>query len=110
MKLSFKQYYESKINLKKVTEETVTFRTSHDVYKYCKVPFLLENNKTYIAFKPKDVIVVEWHRTGDQITPVQFTINDVDYIPSWNTTKTRDWVQTSTLQIFNDLLSTDTDK
>lgn len=99
--LSFKQYYESKQRLLLEATSVVKFKTVHDVYKYCKVPFSLEENKTYISFKPKDVIIVEWQRSGDNIIPLNIEINKQIYVPSWNDKKMKTWVETSTIQKFN---------
>ena len=99
MKLSFKEYYESRQQL--LTENTyIKFSTAHDVYKYCRVPFSLFEKKIYIPFKPKDRIKVLWERVDGVIHPVEFIINDASYIPLWNSTKMRTWVEQSTTQIF----------
>lgn len=100
-RLTFKEYYESKQYLLVETSSTVNFKTKHDVYKYCKVPFTKDDNKIYFSFKPKDIIVVEWQRTGQEISPLGFQINNENYVPSWNSKKTKTWVETSTTQIFD---------
>ena len=68
-KLSFKDYYESKKSLLGQSDATVVFRTKHDVAKYCKVPFSLNESKVYLSFKPRDSLIVEWQRTGNNIIP-----------------------------------------
>lgn len=99
-KLSFKDYYESKKSLLGQSDATVIFRTKHDVYKYCKVPFSLNENKVYVSFKPKDVLIVEWQRTGNNIKPLRFEINGQEYYPSWNEAKMKSWVEQTTTQLF----------
>lgn len=99
--LSFKQYYDSKQRLLLEATSSVKFVTTHDVYKYCKVPFSLEENKTYVSFKPKDIIVVEWQRSGEDIIPLSIEINEQKYTPSWNNKKMKTWVESSTTQKFD---------
>lgn len=100
-KLSFKEYYDSKITLITETSKPVIFVTSHNLNKYCKIPFTLNESKTYIAFKPKDNIIIEWSRSGDIITATKITINTTTYAPSWNGQKFKKWVETSSTQLFN---------
>ncbi len=100
MKLTFKEYYDSKSILLKETQTSVKFKTSHDVYKYCRVPFSLNESKTYVAFKPKDKIEVLWERVDGVIYRKEFTISETTYIPLWNSTKMKTWVEQSTTQIF----------
>lgn len=99
-KLSFKEYYESKQKL--LTETvSVTFKTKHDIYKYCKVPFTVEGERIYVSFKPKDVVVVEWERSDDIICPLIFELNSTLYTVAWNPKKMKTWVETSTIQLFD---------
>ncbi len=99
--LSFKEYYESKQRLLQEATSSVVFKTTHDVYKYCKVPLLLEDNKTHISFKPKDIIIVEWQRSSDMIIPLTIEINKQKYTPSWNSKKMKNWVESATTQNLN---------
>jgi hypothetical protein len=99
-KLSFKEYYESKQELLTETP-SVIFKTKHDIYKYCKVPFTVDGERTYVSFKPKDVVVVEWERIGDIISPLLFEMNSVNYTVAWNPKKMKTWVETSTIQLFD---------
>lgn len=99
-KLSFKDYYESKQELKQQNESTVRFKTTHDICKYCKVPFILSESKVYVPLKPRDAITVEWKRTGNDIVPLTFNINGIEYLPSWNPSKMKTWVQQTTTQLF----------
>lgn len=99
-KLSFKEYYESKLELKQQNESTVIFKTTHDIGKYCKVPFMISESKVYVSLKPRDSMVVEWKRTSNDIVPLSFNINGVEYLPSWNSSKMKTWVQQTATQIF----------
>lgn len=101
MKLSFKEYYESKTVLLRESSSVVEFNTIHDVYKYCRVPFSLNESKTYVAFKPKDKLHVLWERRNGIISRKQFTIAGNTYLPLWNRSKMKVWVEQSTIQIFD---------
>lgn len=98
MKLSFKQYYEAKSMLLRENSDTI-FCTSHEVYKYCKVPLLEDATKNYMAFKPRDILLVEWIRSNGVIYPTSITFNDRKFELCWNPTKMKSWVQQSTTQI-----------
>lgn len=100
-KLSFKEYYESKVALITETSKPIVFVTTHSLYKYCKVPLSLNEDKIYISFKPKDNIIVEWSRVGNTITATKITINTTTYAPSWNGPKFKKWVETSSTQLLN---------
>lgn len=97
-KLSFKDYYQSKVSLLEQDNSVIHFKTRHDVYKYCKVPMIVNGNKVYVAFKPKDKIVVEWDRIGENIIPKKFIINENEHIPTWNPQKMKSWVEQTTIQ------------
>lgn len=100
-KLSFKDYYDSKIKLLTESVTPIVFKTKHDVYKYCKVPFIVNDEKKYISFKPKDLLIVEWQRIGNNIIPIKFQLNETDLLFSWNDKKMKTWVETSTTQLFD---------
>lgn len=102
-RLTFKEYFESKQRLLENVATTVKFSTSHNVYKYCKVPFMLSEGKTYVSFRPNDTIIIEWERTGEVIKPLQFFISETLYIPVWNAEKMKSWVEQSTIQVLEKL-------
>lgn len=99
-KLSFKQYYDSKQHLLTELSKPITFKTTHSLYKYCKVPLQLDEERKYVAFKPNDLIVVEWQRQGDEITPLSIEINQQTHQITWNPKKMKSWVETSSTQAF----------
>jgi len=99
-KLSFKEYYESKQKLLSESDTVVVFKTKHDVYKYCKVPFTVDGERKYVSFKPKDTIMVEWQRTGNEIIPLVVEIGTASHNLAWNSKKMKSWVETSTTQLF----------
>lgn len=99
--MSFKEYYDSKQRLILETTRSVVFKTKHDVYKYCKVPFTIDGEKKYISFKPKDMLIVEWERVGNEIKPLKFEMNDIELLLLWNEKKMKSWVETSTTQLFD---------
>ena len=97
-KLSFKEYYDSKILLLEKFATPVIFKTHHIVQRYCKVPFIKADERVYISFKPKDLLIVEWNRTGDILTPLSFEILNDEYTPAWNAPKMKTWVSQASRQ------------
>lgn len=100
MKLTFKMYYEQKRALLSETQNTVYFNTVHDVSKYCKIPLNLEEQKNYVSLKPNDRLLIEWKRTAEEMTAMSITFNGKKYTPVWGSNKTKNWVETTTSQIF----------
>lgn len=98
MKLSFKQYYEAKKVLLHENSETI-FCTSHEVYKYCKVPLLEDRQKNYMSFKPRDILLIEWIRSDGLIYPTALTFNNKKFQLYWAPNKMKSWVRQSTTQI-----------
>jgi hypothetical protein len=94
---TFKEYYDASKLLKR-DDIVVEFATEHTVYKYCKVPFILNEEKTYISFKPKDVINIKWERIGDNIRPLYININEEHHDLVWQPAKMKTWVEQSTTQ------------
>lgn len=100
MKLTFKKYYEEKKALLSEAQKTVYFSTVHDVSKYCKIPLNLEEQKNYVSLKPNDRLLIEWKRTAEEMVAISITFNGKTYHPCWNSSKTKNWVETTTSQIF----------
>lgn len=81
-KLTFKQYLESKEQLKKALEQTPFAINEYVICNYCSVPIGENKEKSkFIALKPKHRLIVEWRYDNiDDPTPVNIQIKGVDGI------------------------------
>ena len=104
-KLTFKQYYESKKQLREAIKETPQQSVEYTVYKYCKL-VVGENKeeKEQINLKPNQKIRVEWlYETIDNPTPLKICfegLNDIDpnnnYATYWQGSKLQQWLARNT--------------
>lgn len=101
-KLSFKEYYESKMTLmeQNAAITPIRFKTTHTVYKYCKIPLQLNEDKIYVSFKPNDQIVIEWERNKDELTPLNLEMRESICSRYWSGQKMKTWISQSTYQVF----------
>lgn len=61
IKLTFKQYLESKEQLRKAIENTPTAIVEYEIKKYCSIALgESEDDKQLVGLKPKHKIIVEW--------------------------------------------------
>ena len=99
-KLTFKEYYESKERLLNATNNLPKIIKEYVVKKYCKIPLLdNNNNKDYIALKPKDTIKILWEfQTAETPEVKSITIENIKYSPCWNDDKLNNWINTTTLE------------
>lgn len=112
--LSFSQYYRSKEKLLEKADESPRIYSYYEVKTYRKVP-LLENyddeNKIYIAFKPKDKIKILWEYENIHFpTARSFVIFNEDestetYYPCWSNKKLLKWVMSNTNELKHDSVS-----
>lgn len=59
--LTFKQYLDSKDQLREALKQTPVRKAEHIMRKYCKLPVgESKEEKEYIALKPKHKVIVEW--------------------------------------------------
>src|SRR5882757_7286888 len=72
-KLSFKEYYESKQQLLEAITNIPSTINTYVIKKYCKVPVIIENQKEFITFKPKDIIKIIW----EYVTPKTPTVKNI---------------------------------
>lgn len=100
-KLTFKQYLESKQQLRKAIENTPVSIVEYEVRKYCSIPVgETEDEKKLIALKPKQKIIIEWRYDNvDNPTPeyIQIagcqTLCEDDKQPVyWSGTKLQKWL------------------
>ena len=105
MKLSFKEYYESKQSLLLACESVPRIRNEYKLTKYCKVPVFesLDNDdKTYVSFKPKDRIEVLWEGVDefDDYPIVKHIVliseGNRQVFPCWGSNKIHKWVENNT--------------
>lgn len=94
--LSFKDYYENKELLRKAGIESPRVWSEYTVTKYCKIPVVesVDEEKQYLALKPKDVVKILWEY--DDSTPILkkliiITDSEGDYIPCWTSNKMFEW-------------------
>ena len=76
--LTFKEYVESKEQLKAALKETPIQNTTYVVNKYCKLPLgESKDSKEFVLLKPKHKIVVEW-KYEDIMSPDVVSVSFVD--------------------------------
>ncbi len=99
-KITFKEYYESKEQLLKASNNYPTTIIEYVVKKYCKLPILDENSvKNYISLKVKDTIKILWEfRDMNSPQPKTIEFENTKYSPSWNDDKIKDWISSTTLE------------
>lgn len=105
-KLSFKDYVESKKQLRNAAADCPKYFCLYEVNKYCKLPLLENDNsseeeKVYIAFKPKDKIKIFWEAfnldapTAHYILIISENIEKKYYF-NWNNEKITKWLNSTT--------------
>ena len=101
MKLTFKQYLETKAQLRKAIENTPVSIVEYDVAKYCSIPLgETEEDRVLVSLKPKHKIIVEWrHDNVDNPTPTSIKIDGVQNIDAdeihetfWTGNKLQKWL------------------
>lgn len=106
-KLSFKQYYEAKEQLRAAANSNQTVNSEYEMTKYCKFPVLSEDDKEYIALKPKDKVSVVWEyiKEGEELIPTPRRIEisteeeeGVRVSPAWGKSKLVSWIQKNTIK------------
>jgi len=104
-KLSFREYYDSKKKLLSACDSIPRIRNEYVLTKYCKFPVfesLDDDEKQYIAFKPKDTIEILWERCNEfDDYPAAKCITLVseggkEVFPCWNNNKLHKWVDNNT--------------
>lgn len=107
VKLSFKQYLDSKEQLRNAVANTPISVIEYEVRKYCTLAVgELEEDKVVVGLKPKQRIVVEWYYDDiDNPTPtsIQFVgLSNIDENEKqstfWSGTKLRKWLNRHTTE------------
>jgi hypothetical protein len=100
---SFKEYIESKELLKLALEDAPKVKEIYEIEKYCSVPVLeADGEKTYVKFKPKDLIEILWENAPEDPTPKYFTViteGDDQKTFAWSNAKIKAWVNKTTKQL-----------
>lgn len=105
MKLTFKQYLESKEQLLKAIENVPVATSEYEVIHYCSLPLgEYEEDKVTVALKPKQKIVVEWqYDSVDEPTPLNIKLQGVTSVDEsevfqtfWANAKLQKWLRRHT--------------
>ncbi len=105
MKLTFKQYLESKEQLRKAIENVPVSIQEYEVIHYCSLPLgEYEEEKTLISLKPKQKLVIEWkYDSLDDPTPLNIRVKGVQTIDEdeqfqtfWANNKLQKWLRRHT--------------
>ncbi len=105
MKLTFREYYESKELLKRAGVENVRTHIEYSVTKYCKIPVLesYESEKMYLPLKPKDTVQILWEYDNDVPVLKKMVIigseTELELIPCWTSNKVHEWTGANCRQI-----------
>lgn len=101
MKLTFKQYLDSKEQLRQAITQTPVVSRQYEVVDYCNLPVLDEcGNKVTLSLKPKVNLVVEWnYKSASDTNPKPASIlteglaSDDEWIEAyWNGNKMQQWL------------------
>lgn len=109
-KLTFKQYLESKDQLKKAISNTPISIIEYEAYKYCSLSIgETEDEKQSVGIRPKNKILVEWRYDNlDAPTPTAISFEgvkgidcDEKYATFWSGTKLQKWLSRHTKEGIN---------
>lgn len=108
MKLSFREYLDSKKKLLEAITVSPIQRSSYDVNKYCKLVVVMDGEKQTILLKPLQQVIVEWKYDNiDNPTPLSIRVEDIKapileevvYTTNWKGTKLTEWLNKNTRPI-----------
>ena len=106
-KLTFKQYLDSKDQLKKAIELVPVTLQEYEVRKYCALAVGDDDiDRQSISLKPSHKVLVEWRYDNiDNPTPLSIRfvgLTEVDeldqYSTSWSSTKLKKWLMRHTTE------------
>jgi hypothetical protein len=102
-KLSFSEYCKSKEYLRLAAESIPQLVEVYELTKYCKFPIITEeDDKQYVAFKPKDRIEVLWEYLDEKapvarkVTVITDDEEESRVHPSWGNIKLASWLAKNT--------------
>jgi hypothetical protein len=109
MKLTFKEYLDSKNRLLEAIQKSPVQRSVYDISRYCKLAVYGEDDsKITLLLKPKQQVVVEWkYEDVNDPTPVHIrfedeknpTLNETDYFTNWKGSKLKSWLSKNTNEV-----------
>jgi len=103
-KITFKEYLESKEQLRKAISESPVRTVTYIVNKYCKLPVgETMEKKQYIPLKPKHKIIVEWKYNdidNPDLVEMRFESGNVDstesFLTYWASERFQRWLNKNT--------------
>lgn len=107
-KLTFKDYLASKEKLREAIQQTPVRQATYRLRKYCKFPVgETKELKEYIALKPKQEVIVEWHYADiDNPTAISMSFKNVDGInleqkfkAFWSDERLQKWLLRNTREV-----------
>ena len=107
-KLTFKDYLATKEKLREAIKQTPVRQATYRLRKYCKFPVgETKELKEYIALKPKQDVIVEWHYADiDNPTAISMKFKDVDnvdcekeYKAFWSDARLQKWLLRNTREL-----------
>jgi hypothetical protein len=105
MRLTFKEYLESKEKLLEAIKSSPVQKSSYNVSKYCKLVVFNEDQKQTILLKPGHQVIVEWiYDNLADPQPVNLQIEDIknpmideiSYTTIWKGMKLKEWLKKNT--------------
>lgn len=106
-KLTFKEYIDSKKQLRAAIEKNPVITKTYKVNKYCKLPVVENNTRRMLSLTPKTIMIVEWlYEDCDcEPTATSFRFEDLrevesleDFNSDWKPEKFNKWIQTNTVE------------
>lgn len=98
-KLTFKEYLESKNQLKEAVKNQPIQQATYVVRKYCKLPVLINEEKQLTSLKPKHEITVKWVYEDINkpiIVSVLFNNDSTECKTTWSDDRIYNWLSKNT--------------
>lgn len=106
MSLTFKEYLESKEQLRQAISQTPIRVVEYSVRKYCKIPLgESQEEKVLVSLKPKQKIIVEWlYEDINNPKPVNVTLESSSepFSVYWQGWKLEKWLNCNTKEKSNE--------
>lgn len=104
-KLTFKEYLDSKSQLKEAAKKQPMHQATYVVRKYCKLPVLINEQKQSVSLKPKHEISVKWLYEDINkpiIVSVSFNNDGAEHKTAWSDERIYVWLSKNT-KVKNDV-------